>query len=599
MRDIIREKVKGCERNMTIDELENRLNNEFPNVYKCILISGDWGIGKTYFLKNVFLKEREYIYISLFGSSSIEAIKTEIYSKLNKKCNMIGKIKKVLYRADGNNIGLGPISLPITYWETDINEAIGKNIRDKVLTVVIDDIERKSKEINIEDILGTIETLSEIDNINVILVANENKIEEYDKNKFLNFKEKIIQKTYNIHKYSKDTPKEITKHLLKDVKLQNNIDVSIISKNIIEVFENHPVNNLRTLEKGVNFVNLILRYIDFQELDSSEIKDIIIAALSVVIETIEGTYINKENKQKDESLVERIINDSGNKLISCIIKNYFKEQYFISKKSTIVNLLLDIYQDKDVQVNFEKLNKYYKDLHTIDETKEEIDLFYMSEEQLEEKIDNFYNNYILKADKTLDINNWFKKLNEIYTYAKAIGKEKIFKDEDILKAMDIYLENLQVNEGLFYILDRHIPHQISEDKMLEYNKQLNEKITEKYYAKSIENIVKKIEENDFNAENLDRLYTIYTEDHIKFDKQKIINIMEDNKYFIPNLNYEISDKIWSWAHSIWEKERSYKQYRDNGFEKCVKGLLQNSTAIGKYRIESLNRQYGINIDDVK
>ena len=95
--------------------------------------------------------------------------------------------------------------------------------------------------------------------------------------------------------------------------------------------------------------------------------------------------------------------------------------------------------------------------------------------------------------------------------------------------MDIYLENLQVEEGLFYILDRHIPYQISEDKMLEYNKQLNEKITEKYYAKSIEMIVKKIEENDFKAENLDRLYTIYTEDHIKFDKQKIINNIDENK----------------------------------------------------------------------
>ena len=34
---------------MTIDELENRLNNEFPNVYRCIWISGDWKIGKTYF----------------------------------------------------------------------------------------------------------------------------------------------------------------------------------------------------------------------------------------------------------------------------------------------------------------------------------------------------------------------------------------------------------------------------------------------------------------------------------------------------------------------------------------------------------------------
>lgn len=42
-------------------------------------------------------------------------------------------------------------------------------------------MERKSKKINIEDILGTIETLSEINNINVILVANEHKIEEDDK----------------------------------------------------------------------------------------------------------------------------------------------------------------------------------------------------------------------------------------------------------------------------------------------------------------------------------------------------------------------------------------------------------------------------------
>ena len=53
--------------------------------------------------KNIFfLKEREYIYISLFGSNSIETIKTAIYSKLNKKCNIIGKIKKVLQRADEN-----------------------------------------------------------------------------------------------------------------------------------------------------------------------------------------------------------------------------------------------------------------------------------------------------------------------------------------------------------------------------------------------------------------------------------------------------------------------------------------------------------------
>ena len=202
-----------------------------------------------------------------------------------------------------------------------------------------------------------------------------------------------------------------------------------------------------------------------KELDISEIKDIIIASLSIVIETIECIYMKNEEETKQESLIEKIIDDSGDKLTRCIIKNYFKEQYFVSKKSTMINLLLDIYQDKEVQINFKRLNKYYKDLHTINETKEEIDLFYMSEEQLKEKIKLFYNNYVLKVDKKLDINNWFKKLNEIYTYAKIIGEEDFFKDEEILKAMDLYLENLQVNEGLFYILDRHMPIQISKTNL--------------------------------------------------------------------------------------------------------------------------------------
>ena len=584
---------------MTVDELEDRLNNEFSKVYKCVLISGDSGIGKTYFLKNKLLRESKYMYISLFGTNSIEAIKIEIYSKLNKICDMIGKIKKVFQRVDGNSIGLGPISLPITYWETDINKAISKNIKNEVLTVVIDDLERKSKEINIEDILGTIETISEIKNINVILVANENKIEGDDKKKFLNFKEKVIQKTYNVHKYSKDAPKEIAEYLLKNMELKANIDINTISNSILEVFESHSVNNLRTLEKGINFVKLIVQYIDLGELDIGEIKDIIIASLSVVVETIEGIYTKDEEKTKTESLKKEIIEDSRNKFAHCIIKNYFKEQYFVSKKGNIVNLLLDIYYDIDVQNNFAKLNKFYKDLHSIDETKKDIDLFYMSEKQLTEKINSFYNNYIVNTDKSLDVNNWFKKLNEIYTYAKVIGKENIFKDEEILKAMDSYLESLQLNEDIFYILDRQIPHQILEEKMLEYNKELNKKIAEKYYSKSIEEIVQKIKAGDFTTESLDRLYTIYTEDHINFDKQKITNMLEENKYFIPDLNYEISDNIWRWSHSIWKKERSYRQYRDNGFEKCVKKLLENSTIIGKYRIELLNRQYGINIEELK
>ena len=578
---------------MRVDELEERLKNEFPNVYRCVLINGEWGIGKTYFFKNKFLKNKEFIYISLFGVNSIEAIKIEIYSKINKICNIIGKIKTVFQRADGNSIGLGPISLPITYWETDISSAISKNIKEKTLTIVIDDLERKSSKINIEDLIGTIEKITQIKNINVILIANEDKLENGDKNKFLNFKEKVIQKTYNVHRYSNDAPKNITKYLLKDIELKNNIDINTIINSILEVFESHSAQNLRTLEKGINFLKLVVQYINLKELDISEIKDVVIASLSIVIEKIEGTYTETEENLKDKTN-----EDLEDKLICCIIKNYFREQYFESKKDTLVRLLLYIYEDRDVQNDFEKLNKFYKDLHTIDECKEDKSLLYMSEEQIEEKVNDFHNNYIVKTDKSLDVNNWFKKLNEIYTYAKVIGKEDIFKDEEILKAMDSYLENLKLNEYLSYNLDRYMTSQIVEEKIVEYNMKLNKKIAEKYYSNSIQEIIQKMKKKEFDTESLDRLYTIYTEENIDFDKQKIINMMEKSKYFIPDLNFEISNETWKWAHNIWRKAKSYKNYRkDQGFEKCVNELLKHATKLGRYRIELLNKRYDININN--
>ena len=74
---------------MTIDELESRLDNEFSDIYKCVLIKGEWGIGKTYFLRKKYLCNKKHIYISLFGLDSIEEIKIEIYSKLNKVLNFI------------------------------------------------------------------------------------------------------------------------------------------------------------------------------------------------------------------------------------------------------------------------------------------------------------------------------------------------------------------------------------------------------------------------------------------------------------------------------------------------------------------------------
>ena len=72
--------------------------------------------------------------------------------------------------------------------------------------------------------------------------------------------------------------------------------------------------------------------------------------------------------------------------------------------------------------------------------------------------------------------------------------------------------------------------------------------------------------------------------------------MKQEKYFIPNLNFEISEEKWTFAHTIWQEARNYKEYRDKTFEECIKEVLKNATALGKYRIESLNKQYGISLE---
>ena len=117
---------------MTVDELKERLEDEFQNIYKCILINGDWGIGKSYFLENDYLKGKDYIKISLFGLNNIEEVKSELYAQLDKFLDFIKN--KILKKLSGNNINLfgGIASVSIPYFETDIKSAIKKSAKRKI-----------------------------------------------------------------------------------------------------------------------------------------------------------------------------------------------------------------------------------------------------------------------------------------------------------------------------------------------------------------------------------------------------------------------------------------------------------------------------------
>ena len=61
---------------MKIDELDKRLDNEFSSVYKTVLVDGDWGIGKTYLIKNKY-KENKNKYTKAIISGKGAGLKNQ------------------------------------------------------------------------------------------------------------------------------------------------------------------------------------------------------------------------------------------------------------------------------------------------------------------------------------------------------------------------------------------------------------------------------------------------------------------------------------------------------------------------------------------
>ena len=202
-----------------------------------LLISGTWGCGKTFFVKE-FIKELEQenkfskinaIYISLYGLHDISEIKDKIVlcSIKNKKAQKI-----IPYL----NIGLSTIS-DIVSGITNVKNA-DKKIKSIInqiykidnLVIFIDDIERC--DIDINSILGYINELVEHNGVKAVLIADEEKIGRINFNR--NVELKYILGFLNSSQFEKnvsDSNNQNTKTISKE-ELINNAN-EIFSEDII------------------------------------------------------------------------------------------------------------------------------------------------------------------------------------------------------------------------------------------------------------------------------------------------------------------------------------------------------------------------------
>jgi hypothetical protein len=165
-----------------------------------LLLTGDWGSGKTYYLKNsVFpLIERETkfipVIVSLYGETDKNNIAQKVlfafFDKKGKDVNLsTGTIaKNIKNLADG---------FPILKKYVDLDKLIvgtGENVFRLLphdnLFICFDDLERMSEKVDVNDFLGIINDLVENKGCKVLLIANEKEIKNG-----IAFKEKTIEKT--------------------------------------------------------------------------------------------------------------------------------------------------------------------------------------------------------------------------------------------------------------------------------------------------------------------------------------------------------------------------------------------------------------------
>lgn len=586
---------------MKISDLKNKLDNELGNIYNVVLINGEWGIGKTFFLKK-YSKEKKYIYLSMFGIENLQELKRSLYFNLSKFNIFTYKVKKIL-----SGLGFDVFGFGITFpqLEIDLNNALKKIIsKKKKLTIIIDDFERHRDSLTISDILGFISFLNSFEGINVIVVAAESKILSDSENftTYINFKEKIIEKEYKIDNYSKDAVEAICSTLL--------VDDDKDKKKFTEKFEELEIRNLRTLNKTINFINSYYPTNFKYSLLSSEQRLILFYySLIVVNEIVESTKVNykqKDNdsknvKKKEEDLSSTTINEL---MITKIFNTLNKEKYLIddlaeSDKDIIRNLIgLYLYDESKYIDKLKKsLSLYSKEKETKDskklntELKKDtiISLFYMSEDEIISYAKNFKEKFISKVDDDMDIFTFYNHMSELSYYLDKIHQRDIINCMEIANAIDSYVNKLN-DCNKIYDLDDYFNNYNDGSFNESYSSLVIEKINYKYFSILIENIRKNCKNYLQVKDDLDKLSYLLNKKLLNNNimNNDIINNFLKDDLLLPNFDLSITQDDWRYSYKIVEIFSSIDNTElKNKLNEIFRKKYIISNDIGKYRIETL------------
>lgn len=157
---------------------------EEPEPVGAVLLTGEWGCGKTYLIDNGLkeaLKDKAHVIrISLFGITTIDGIHMAVKQAWISEYNKEKKWKTVAEKAQQGKDVVGKLEflpewvrgIATTDWQSFIE--IKNTIEEKSVVLVFDDLERCC--LDTVDVLGVINDYCENQKFHTIIVANQDKM---------------------------------------------------------------------------------------------------------------------------------------------------------------------------------------------------------------------------------------------------------------------------------------------------------------------------------------------------------------------------------------------------------------------------------------
>ncbi|HEG4963836.1 TPA: NTPase KAP [Campylobacter jejuni] len=330
---------------ITIDKIAEFLTSKSR---VCLTINGHWGIGKTHLWKQVEEKinaDKKVVYIDLFGKESYKQILEEIVFKIhqnyNKTVNVTSRIiSKTINIKSAGIININPDAIFSFLKKEDFNNII----------VCFDNIERRSDNLSLKEILGLVNLLKEDKECSVVLILNKNELNKQEDNAKNNMQTSSNDKTQHDAKQNNNDWYQEYKEKVIDYKLllkilehikyfnercfQSHYDKTIKEEFIIVIHEHYlAIFNavkdfyIQRKEKrnlsNMYIYDIVTRYLNnffiINDNDEKKLNDIIIRQLSskllLTFEKTYTTYFDEGGSDADfKNKIENILQIRDNKL---------------------------------------------------------------------------------------------------------------------------------------------------------------------------------------------------------------------------------------------------------------------------------------------